>query len=197
MEKRVLLMRLMRYFVISFVICGFGATWSAIAQESYAARSEAMMRWAEAELAEVLRELPPGTELPPPSDSAIASSLNLFSSSPLTGNGIQQTATSAVGSPPPAGGTTGQSPPPITIQMPPNPPERYAPAAQWKPPIQMPDPSTIPSPPQAQAPPTQQRPPIQLPNPSGGAVGRPPIQLPAIPLPPHPPEAQAPWRQGG
>ncbi len=200
--------------IVLLALCEAGTLQRANAQGSFAERSEATLRWADAEAADVLRDSPSGTVLPPPSPAAIAAAFDLFASSPLTGArvpvppqpGVSQPSAAPLGQPSPTSsvraaqghaGTPTPSPPPITIQLPPPPPERYAPAARWRPPVQVPDPSTIPIPPLAQAPPQQQRPPIQLPSPPGETVGRPPIDLPVIPLPPHPPEAQAPWRQGG
>lgn len=183
--------------IIQFLIFGYIAAPAADAQEPFGARTQALLRWVESELAKIGQQPPEQMDFSSPSATTINNAVSFLSTSPLTGAGMQQQGTGAGGSPPPSGGATTQSPPPLTIQLPPPPPERYAPSARGQPPIQLPDPSTIPSPPDAQAPPTQWRPPIQLPNPSAGATARPPIQLPAIPLPPHPPEEQAPWRQGG
>jgi hypothetical protein len=184
------LIRLATLATITLVICGPGAVEIAQAQQTYAAESEELIRWANAEIAKTLQGLSAGPGLPPPSAAGIASALDVFSTSPLTGGGTQPPGAGA-------GGATGESPPQLTIQLPPHPPERYAPAPQWRPPVQMPDPSTIPSPPQSQAPPQQQRPPIQLPFPPGGSQIKRPPELPTIPLPPHPPEEQAPWRRRG
>lgn len=190
-------LRLAALAAIPLVIFGYAGAGSAEAQGTHAAQSEELIRWAEAQAAEVLRDLPPGTGLPPPSAAAIDDALRLFSTSPLSRVGAPQQAAMVGGSSQPSGGQTTQSLPPITIQLPPHPPESQAPPAQWRPPIQIPDPSAIPSPPLTQAPPQQQQPPIQLPNPSAGASGRPPIEPLTIPLPPHPPESQAPWNQRG
>jgi hypothetical protein len=179
------LRRLLALAAIHIVICGFGVIEATEAQEISAVRSKALSQWPYASSAEALRKIPPGTELPPPSVQAIERSLNLVSTSPLTGSGMQQPAAGAGGSPPPSGGGSNQSLPPIEIQLPPHPPESQAPPAQWRPPIELPNPSTIPSPPLSQAPP----------NPSAGASGRSPIEPLTIPLPPHPPESQAPWNQ--
>lgn len=197
MQKNDWQVRPVRLAVIVLAVCGFAMPPPAVAAESIAARSEALMRWADDEMAEVLRGLPTGTRMPAPSADAVAHARQLLSGSPLTGQALSQQATGAGGSPPLPGGASNQSPPPITIQLPPHPPESQAPPAQWRPPIQIPDPSAIPSPPLTQAPPQQQQPPIQLPNPSAGASGRPPIEPLTIPLPPHPPESQAPWNQRG
>ena len=174
---------------LQVMVCGS----SAIAQESHADQSEALLRWADSVLP---AELPPGTKLPPPGAATITRVSAIIASSPLTG-----TDPGAGGSVPPASGASSQSPPPITIQLPPHPPERHAPSIPGKPPIQMPDPSSIPTPPVQQAPPSQERPPIPIPGASPGASPsapvRPPILDPAtIPLPPPPPEDQAPGRQG-
>ncbi len=194
-------------------ICVFSAV---LAAESHASRidqSAALLRWAEAEISVAIAHAPGGTALPPPSPAAISGALDLFSTSPLTGQGARRPNAgpdhSALGSAvassmaQPERGPQVQlgSPPPITVQLPPPPPERYAPSARGLPPIQIPDPETIPSPPATQAPPARWQPPIEIPRPAaGGAPARPPIQIPdasAIPLPPPPPEEQAPWLQGG
>ena len=192
--------RLIVSAIIQLLVFGFFAAPAADAQETYGERTEALMRWVESELAKIGQGLPDRIDFSNPSAAATANAMRLISTSPLTGSAMQQPAPGAGGSPPLSGGTPNQSRPPLNIQLPPPPPERYAPSARGQPPIQLPDPSTIPSPPAAQAPPQQGRPPIQMPIPSGGAQGRPPIQLPnpaTIPLPPHPPEEQAPWRRGG
>ncbi len=183
--------------VFSIIVCCCAVSVDAATPGSSAARAEAWLRWADAEQADAMRKLPAGTTLPPPSEASVARSLNLFATSPLTGSGMQQPVGRAGGSPTSSGQASGQAPPPIQIQLPPHPPESQAPPAQWRPPVQVPDPSTIPSPPLSQAPPQQQRPPVQPPNPATGATGRPPIEPLTIPLPPHPPDSQAPWNQRG
>jgi len=182
---------------VPLLILGYDVIGIAGSQETSTTQAQELIQLAEEGVAETMKNLPAGSILPPPSAAGITSALNLFSTSPLTGSGIQESGTGTGSLSPNSGATTNQSPPPYTIQLPPPPPEKYAPPAQWRPPIQIPNPSTITSPPLAQAPQQQWRPPIEMPNPSSGTTGAQPIQLPIIPLPPHPPEEQAPWNKGG
>lgn len=103
----------------------------------------------------------------------------------------------------PAGPTTMAGNPPdgqLRVELPPAPPEKYAPTAAPRHTGAIPNPATIPlppHPPESQAPSGVPRPPVSLPLPT--APAEPPARLPdptVIPLPPHPPEEQAPWRQG-
>lgn len=88
----------------------------------------------------------------------------------------------------------------LRVELPPAPPEKYAPTAVPRRPAAIPNPATVPLPPlppESQAPSGVPRPPVSLPLPT--APAEPPARLPdptVIPLPPHPPEEQAPWRQG-
>jgi len=197
MKKIERIRRLILATFIQLLVFGFLVAPAANGQEPTGPRTAAVHRWVEGELARYGQRLPEGIDFSAPSATAVANALRLVDASPLTGSGTQQPPSVAGGSPAPSGGGSSQSPPPIEIQLPPHPPESQAPPAQWRPPIEVPDPSTIPSPPLSQAPPQQQRPPVQLPNPSGGTAARPPIEPLTIPLPPHPPEAQAPWNQRG
>lgn len=169
---------------------------------------------------------PEGVTLPPPkSDQEITEQLRamLFGNEaagqetpPATHSShAPATAPSAAGStspaPPQAGAPLVSAQNPlagqIRIELPPAPPERYAPttapapaAPQARRPATLPDPAVIPlppHPPEAQAPATQSSPPPPLPGPT--APAQPPSRLDplVVPLPPHPPEDQAPWRQGG
>ena len=174
---------------VALVICGIWEVRSAASQESLAAQSEALIRWADEGMAEVMRGLPAGTKLPPPSATAVDGALDLFSTSPLTGQGFAEP-TGGVGQPTIAstqsrreesvgGSLQSGAMPPITIQLPPTPPESQAPWGQAQTPAARSRPAV------GGAPTTPAQPPANLPNPT------------TIPLPPHPPESQAPWQQGG
>lgn len=151
-------------------------------------------------LAQPLPQPPDGTTLPPaiPADQLVqevrAMLLGGTSASPSTSapGAAGPTTPVATGS---VAATSATSLPALTIQLPPAPPEKYAPTSSTRPPIDMPDPSTIPVPPATQAVTQTARPPIQLP--ASIRTVRPPIELPGdftIPLPPHPPAEQAPGR---
>jgi hypothetical protein len=182
---------------IQVIVVGFLIAPAATAQEPTGPTAQARLRWFEGQMARYGGGFQERIDLSSPTATALANALRLIETSPLRGRSAQAPGVATGGSPTSSPGASSQSAPPIRIELPPHPPESQAPAAQWRPPIQVPDPSTIPSPPLSQAPPQQQRPPIQLPNPTGGMQARPPVDLPVIPLPPHPPESQAPRNQRG
>lgn len=187
----------------------------AIAQDQ---DSDALLHEVQAILRQPLPAPPDGVTLPPTkSDEELAQQLRAM----LFGNEAAGPATPLTtrASQPPAGATPGagatQSAPAmsgtpatamnplvgqIRVELPPAPPERYAPSATQRRPAQFPDPEVIPlppHPPEAQAPSAVSRPPIALPRPAAPLRPRPRLPDPTvIPLPPHPPEEQAPWRQG-
>jgi len=161
---------------------------------------------------------PDGVTLPPTrSDEAVAQELRamLFgneaagqvtplaagasqpSAAAASGAGTTQSAASQVSGQAAAGNPlAGQ----IPVELPPAPPEKYAPSAAQTRPAVLPNAATIPPPPpppESQAPSMLPRPPVSQPAPA--TPSQPPARLPdptVIPLPPHPPEDQAPWRQG-
>ena len=180
--------------------------------------NDALLQEVQAMLRKPLPTPPEGVTLPPgKSDEELARELSamLFDNEaagqvkPLAavpaGVGTTQSESSPVSGSQAAAGNplAGQ----IRVELPPAPPEKYAPttaaapiAPQARRPAALPDPAVFPlppHPPESQAPSVQPRPPASPPVHTPPAQR--PVQLPdptIIPLPPHPPEDQAPWRQG-
>ena len=196
MQLKSIICHLVALITFNLISFGFCIVQFAGAQETNAIQTDELERLIGSKLANNIRQLSGGSESITPTPEVISNMLSLFSTSPLTRNDVQQSETEGNRSTLISSEKSNQSSTPITFQLPPHPPEKYAPASQWRPPIQLPEPSTIPTPPMVQAPIQQRSPPIKIPNPSGATTETPPIQLPVIPLPPHPPEEQAPWRSG-